>query len=147
MAHCGGSGSGPHAPNIACCRSDHRLVIHTHLSPKASHHTSACEKKMEKKELVSVALSSMLWIEFWGLLHGKIYRLEQGNGRTGCRVTEDGIRSREVLLPVRQETVKRMGLVCRKVVQRKKCICGNLPGLEDMVTSKANWLGHLSAGP
>lgn len=29
-----------------------------------------------------MALSSMLWIEFWGLLHGKIYRLEQGNGRT-----------------------------------------------------------------
>lgn len=59
----------------------------------------------------------------------------------------DGIRFWNVLLLVLQETVKRMGLVCRKVVQRNKCICGNLPGLEYLVASKANWLGHLSAGP
>lgn len=54
----------------------------------------------------------MLWIELQGLLHGKIYRLQRGNhprNNTESRVIEDGIRSQDVLLPVLQEAVKRMG--------------------------------------
>lgn len=81
MADCGSQSVDPTLLSLhAAFLTKGQSYTHT-LAPK--NHTF--QVLLNKKKLVLVSLSVMLWIELQGLLDGKISRLEQGNRRVSSQ--------------------------------------------------------------